>query len=88
MQFQTFNYLRLVLAVSVLFLMKSYYVSFLTKFCLLRTGIDISGKRAVIVGRSKIVGTPMANLLTWHNATSTICHSKTVDLPNVVSCFA
>lgn len=49
-----------------------------------RSGIDVSGKRAVVLGRSKIVGAPMANLLTWHNATVTVCHSKTVNLPEVV----
>lgn len=53
------------------------------------TGVSIVGKRAVVVGRSKIVGMPMANLLTWNHATVTVCHSRTVDLPGVVSavCF-
>jgi methylenetetrahydrofolate dehydrogenase (NADP+)/methenyltetrahydrofolate cyclohydrolase/formyltetrahydrofolate synthetase len=37
-----------------------------------------------VLGRSKIVGAPMANLLLWHNATVTVCHSKTVNLPDVV----
>jgi methylenetetrahydrofolate dehydrogenase (NADP+)/methenyltetrahydrofolate cyclohydrolase/formyltetrahydrofolate synthetase len=49
-----------------------------------RAGIQISGKRAVVVGRSKIVGAPMANLLLWNNATVTICHSRTTSLPDVV----
>lgn len=40
----------------------------------------IDGANAVVVGRSKIVGTPVAELLKWHNATVTVCHSKTVDL--------
>ncbi len=44
------------------------------------TGIDVSGKHAVIVGRSNIVGKPMAMLLLHENATVTICHSKTVNL--------
>ena len=44
------------------------------------TGIDISGKEAVIVGRSNIVGKPMAMLLMQENATVTVCHSKTKDL--------
>lgn len=44
------------------------------------TGIDISGKDAVIVGRSNIVGKPMAMMLLKRNATVTICHSKTKDL--------
>lgn len=41
---------------------------------------DIAGKHAVVVGRSEIVGKPMALLLLQNNATVTICHSKTVDL--------
>ncbi|XP_053696503.1 C-1-tetrahydrofolate synthase, cytoplasmic [Sabethes cyaneus] len=45
-----------------------------------RTGIPIAGSTAVIIGRSKIVGTPMAELLKWHDATVTICHSKTKNL--------
>lgn len=45
-----------------------------------RTGIDIAGKEAVVLGRSRIVGTPCAELLKWNNATVTICHSKTVNL--------
>lgn len=48
------------------------------------TGIEISGKKAVVLGRSKIVGSPMAQLLIHHNATVTVCHSRTVDLPSVV----
>jgi len=43
--------------------------------------IDIAGKHAVIIGRSNIVGKPMANLLLARNATVTICHSRTTDLP-------
>ncbi|MCF8721929.1 bifunctional methylenetetrahydrofolate dehydrogenase/methenyltetrahydrofolate cyclohydrolase FolD [Nitrospina gracilis] len=45
--------------------------------------IDIEGKRAVIIGRSNIVGKPMAMLLLQRNATVTICHSRTKDLPAV-----
>lgn len=41
---------------------------------------DLSGKRAVVVGRSRIVGRPMAALLTAANATTTLCHSRTRDL--------
>src|SRR6516162_1609204 len=48
-----------------------------------RNGIPISGKRAVVVGRSDIVGKPVAMLLLHQNATVTICHSKTPDLPAV-----
>jgi methylenetetrahydrofolate dehydrogenase (NADP+)/methenyltetrahydrofolate cyclohydrolase len=44
-------------------------------------GIDPKGKRAVIVGRSNIVGKPMAVLLLARHATVTICHSRTTDLP-------
>lgn len=45
-----------------------------------RTGIPIAGQHAVVVGRSDIVGKPMAMLLLHENATVTICHSKTRDL--------
>ncbi len=45
-----------------------------------RTDIPIAGKHAVVVGRSDIVGKPMAMLLLHENATVTICHSKTKDL--------
>jgi methylenetetrahydrofolate dehydrogenase (NADP+) / methenyltetrahydrofolate cyclohydrolase len=50
-----------------------------------RTGISLSGKDAVVVGRSNIVGKPMALLLLAQNATVTMCHSKTKDLPAVTS---
>lgn len=46
-------------------------------------GIDPAGKRAVVVGRSSIVGKPMALLLLEANATVTVCHSRTADLPAV-----
>ena len=46
-----------------------------------RTGISLSGKDAVVIGRSNIVGKPMALLLLAQNATVTMCHSKTRDLP-------
>ena len=48
-----------------------------------RTGISLSGKDAVVIGRSNIVGKPMALLLLAQNATVTMCHSKTKDLPVV-----
>jgi len=48
-----------------------------------RASIPIEGQEAVIVGRSDIVGKPMAMLLTNANATVTICHSRTKDLPAV-----
>jgi methylenetetrahydrofolate dehydrogenase (NADP+)/methenyltetrahydrofolate cyclohydrolase len=44
-------------------------------------GVELSGARAVVVGRSNIVGKPMAMLLTNANATVTLCHSRTKDLP-------
>lgn len=46
-------------------------------------GIDPSGKRAVVIGRSSIVGKPQALMLLERNATVTICHSRTADLPAV-----
>jgi methylenetetrahydrofolate dehydrogenase (NADP+)/methenyltetrahydrofolate cyclohydrolase len=48
-----------------------------------RHGKDLSGLRAVVIGRSNIVGKPMASLLLKANATVTICHSHTSDLPAV-----
>ena len=47
-------------------------------------GEDLSGLTAVVVGRSNIVGKPMASLLLKANATVTVCHSRTPDLPGVV----
>ena len=47
------------------------------------TGQAIDGKHAVVIGRSDIVGKPMAALLLQKNATVTICHSRTRDLPSV-----
>ena len=44
--------------------------------------IDLEGKNAVVIGRSNIVGKPMSQCLLNKNATVTICHSKTVDLPS------
>lgn len=46
-------------------------------------GVDPAGKHAVVVGRSNIVGRPTAGLLLRRNATVTLCHSKTVDLPAI-----
>jgi methylenetetrahydrofolate dehydrogenase (NADP+) / methenyltetrahydrofolate cyclohydrolase len=48
-----------------------------------RTGMEISGKHAVVIGRSHIVGKPMALLLLEENATVTICHSRTQDLASI-----
>lgn len=47
------------------------------------TGTDVSGKECVVIGRSNIVGKPMAMLLLHENATVTICHSRTKDLAAV-----
>ncbi len=47
--------------------------------------IPIEGRRAVVVGRSPILGKPMAAMLTNRNATVTVCHSRTRDLPAVVA---
>ncbi|EDF5561256.1 bifunctional methylenetetrahydrofolate dehydrogenase/methenyltetrahydrofolate cyclohydrolase FolD [Listeria monocytogenes] len=47
------------------------------------TGTQIEGKRAVVIGRSNIVGKPVAQLLLNENATVTIAHSRTKDLPQV-----
>ena len=48
-----------------------------------RSGIEISGKKCVVIGRSNIVGKPMAMLLLHANGTVTICHSRTKDLAAV-----
>jgi methylenetetrahydrofolate dehydrogenase (NADP+)/methenyltetrahydrofolate cyclohydrolase len=45
-----------------------------------RSGIEVSGRKAVVVGRSDIVGKPMALMLLHANATVTICHSRTSNL--------
>ncbi len=48
-----------------------------------RSGVEISGKECVVVGRSNIVGKPMAALLLRENGTVTVCHSRTKDLAEV-----
>lgn len=48
-----------------------------------RSNVEIAGKHCVVVGRSNIVGKPMALLMLRENATVTICHSKTNDLKNI-----
>jgi methylenetetrahydrofolate dehydrogenase (NADP+)/methenyltetrahydrofolate cyclohydrolase len=48
-----------------------------------RNGIELSGREAVVVGRSNLVGKPIAQLLLRENATVTMCHSRTRDLPAV-----
>lgn len=50
---------------------------------LYEAGVEIKGKKAVVVGRSNIVGLPVAKLLLDENATVTIAHSRTADLPEV-----
>ena len=48
-----------------------------------RTGVEIAGKRCVVIGRSNIVGKPMSMLLLHANGTVTVCHSRTKDLAAV-----
>ncbi len=48
-----------------------------------RNGVELAGREAVVVGRSSLVGKPVAQLLLRENATVTICHSRTRDLPVV-----
>ncbi len=48
-----------------------------------RSGVEIAGKECVVIGRSNIVGKPMAMLLLRENGTVTVCHSKTADLKAV-----
>jgi methylenetetrahydrofolate dehydrogenase (NADP+)/methenyltetrahydrofolate cyclohydrolase len=45
--------------------------------------IDLQGKKAVVIGRSNIVGKPMAMMLLQEHATVTICHSRTLDIPAI-----
>ena len=62
------------------------FVSCTPKACIKliqKTGVDIKGKHAVVVGRSNIVGKPVSILLLNENCTVTMCHSKTKDLPKV-----
>lgn len=49
------------------------------------TGIELTGKRAVVIGRSNIVGKPTLQLLLNENCTVTICHSKTINLKQICS---
>lgn len=48
------------------------------------TGIELKGKHAVVIGRSNIVGRPMAQLLLHRDATVSMCHSKTANLQEIV----
>jgi methylenetetrahydrofolate dehydrogenase (NADP+) / methenyltetrahydrofolate cyclohydrolase len=48
-----------------------------------RSGVEIEGREAVVVGRSSLVGKPLAQLLLRENATVTVCHSRTKNLPEV-----
>lgn len=48
-----------------------------------RSGVEIAGKRCVVLGRSNIVGKPMALLLLRENGTVTVCHSRTVDVKEI-----
>jgi methylenetetrahydrofolate dehydrogenase (NADP+) / methenyltetrahydrofolate cyclohydrolase len=48
-----------------------------------RSGVEIEGREAVVIGRSNLVGKPLVQLLLRENATVTVCHSRTRDLPEV-----
>jgi len=48
-----------------------------------RSGIELEGEEAVIIGRSNLVGKPLTQLLLRENATVTICHSRTRNLPEI-----
>ncbi|MGH3144428.1 MAG: bifunctional methylenetetrahydrofolate dehydrogenase/methenyltetrahydrofolate cyclohydrolase FolD [Rubrobacter sp.] len=48
-----------------------------------RNGVELAGRKAVVIGRSNLVGKPLAQLLLRENATVTVCHSRTLDLPDV-----
>ena len=48
-----------------------------------RNGIELAGKEAVVIGRSNLVGKPLSQLLLRENATVTVCHSRTQNLPEV-----
>ncbi len=50
---------------------------------MMRAGIQISGKRVVLVGRGDTVGRPLASLLINRDATVTVCHTKTPDIPSI-----
>ena len=50
-----------------------------------RSGVEIEGREAVVIGRSNLVGKPLVQLLLRENATVTVCHSRTKDLPGVAS---
>ena len=47
-------------------------------------GVDPKGQRAVVIGRSLVIGRPVAMMLMHKNATPTICHTKTVDMPSII----
>uniref|UniRef100_A0A8C5XY29 Formyltetrahydrofolate synthetase n=1 Tax=Microcebus murinus TaxID=30608 RepID=A0A8C5XY29_MICMU len=68
--------------------LNDYFIPCTPKGCLeliKETGAQIAGKRAVVVGRSKIVGAPVHGLLLWNNATVATCHSKTANLGQEVN---
>lgn len=48
------------------------------------SGMEVKGVDAVVVGRSKILGSPMADLLKWNHATVTTCHTRTKDMGSYV----
>ena len=50
------------------------------------TGVSISGSNTVVLGRSDIVGSPVASMLRNEDATVTQCHSRTKNIPDIVGC--
>lgn len=49
-------------------------------------GVELEGRLVTVIGRSNVVGRPFASLLTQRNATVTVCHRRTVDLPHMTRC--
>ena len=69
------------------FLGRSRYAACTPRSCMAileHYGIELSGKHAVVIGRSNVVGKPVSMLLLQKNCTVTICHSRTQDLPSIV----
>lgn len=69
------------------FLGRSRYAACTPRSCMAileHYGIELSGKHAVVIGRSNVVGKPVSMLLLQKNCTVTICHSRTKDLPSIV----
>lgn len=76
----TYNFGRLAMDMETFFPCTPYGIVLLLK----EYGIEISGKDVVVVGRSPILGKPMASMLTNLDATVTLCHSRTKNLPDII----